>query len=84
MLLTLFDLEQHTMNANPKFLSQARTLMRRRSSLADSRKVYVEGSRPDIRVPMREISQADTLPDGCGKKSPIYVYDCSGPYTTRL
>src|SRR4030067_2707845 len=50
--------------------------------LPNSRKVYVEGSRPDIRVPMREISQADT-PAGMGveKNPPIYVYDCSGPYT---
>ncbi|MDD4929253.1 MAG: phosphomethylpyrimidine synthase ThiC [Gallionella sp.] len=50
--------------------------------LPNSRKVYVQGSRPDLRVPMREISQADT-PDGMGaeKNAPIYVYDCSGPYT---
>ncbi|OGT04009.1 MAG: phosphomethylpyrimidine synthase ThiC, partial [Gallionellales bacterium RIFCSPLOWO2_02_58_13] len=50
--------------------------------LPNSRKIYVEGSRPDIRVPMREISQADT-PTGMGaeKNPPIYVYDCSGPYT---
>ncbi len=50
--------------------------------LPNSRKIYVEGSRPDIRVPMREISQADT-PDGMGaeKNPPIHVYDCSGPYT---
>ena len=50
--------------------------------LPNSRKIYVEGSRPDIRVPMREISQADT-PTGFGgeKNPPIYVYDCSGPYS---
>ncbi len=50
--------------------------------LPNSRKIYVEGSRPDIQVPMREISQADT-PTGMGgeKNPPIYVYDCSGPYT---
>ncbi len=50
--------------------------------LPNSRKVYVEGSRPDIQVPMREISQADT-PTGMGgeKNPPIFVYDCSGPYT---
>ncbi len=50
--------------------------------LPNSRKVYVEGSRPDIRVPMREISQHDT-PTGFGgeKNPPIFVYDCSGPYT---
>ncbi|QEL66289.1 thiamine biosynthesis protein [Oryzomicrobium terrae] len=50
--------------------------------LPNSRKIYVQGSRPDIQVPMREISQADT-PTGFGgeKNPPIYVYDCSGPYT---
>lgn len=47
-----------------------------------SRKIYVEGSRPDIRVPMREISQADTHTDaGVEKNPPIWVYDTSGPYT---
>jgi phosphomethylpyrimidine synthase len=50
--------------------------------LPNSRKIYVEGSRPDIRVPMREISQSDT-PTGMGgeKNPPIFVYDTSGPYT---
>ncbi|MBS1155896.1 MAG: phosphomethylpyrimidine synthase ThiC [Proteobacteria bacterium] len=48
----------------------------------NSRKIYVTGSRADIRVPMREISQTDT-PDSFGgeKNPPIYVYDTSGPYT---
>ncbi|SFZ70302.1 phosphomethylpyrimidine synthase ThiC [Chitinimonas taiwanensis] len=47
-----------------------------------SRKVYVEGSRPDIRVPMREITQTDTPTSFGGEKNPpIYVYDTSGPYT---
>lgn len=47
-----------------------------------SRKVYIEGSRPDIRVPMREISLDDT-PTGFGGEAnePLYVYDTSGPYT---
>ncbi len=56
---------------------------RRRSSPCPTRsKIYVTGSRPDIRVPMREISQSDT-PDrhASEKNPPIYVYDCSGPYT---
>jgi phosphomethylpyrimidine synthase len=50
--------------------------------LPNSRKIYVEGSRPDIQVPMREISQDDT-PTGMGgeKNPPIFVYDCSGPYS---
>ena len=50
--------------------------------LPNSRKVYVQGSRPDIRVPMREISQTDTPAKiGTEKNPPIYVYDTSGPYT---
>ncbi len=47
-----------------------------------SRKIYVQGSRPDIRVGMREISQADTAASfGVEKNPPITVYDTSGPYT---
>ena len=50
--------------------------------LPNSRKIYVGGSRPDIRVPMREISQADTPTQFGGETNPpIYVYDTSGPYT---
>ncbi|MCW8886720.1 MAG: phosphomethylpyrimidine synthase ThiC, partial [Motiliproteus sp.] len=47
-----------------------------------SRKVYIEGSRLDIRVPMREIKLADT-PESFGseKNEPVLVYDTSGPYT---
>ena len=41
-----------------------------------SRKIHVEGSRPDIRVAMREID----LTPGSGE-APVRVYDCSGPYT---
>src|SRR3954471_18282029 len=71
------------MNANPKFLSATAQVDEAAvKSLPNSRKVYVEGSRPDIQVPMREISQSDT-PAGMGaeKNPPIYVYDTSGPYT---
>lgn len=50
--------------------------------LPQSRKVYVQGSRPDIQVPMREISQSDTPANmGTEENPPIYVYDTSGPYT---
>jgi phosphomethylpyrimidine synthase len=50
--------------------------------LPRSRKVYVEGSRPDIRVPMREISQSDTPASmGAEVNPPLTVYDTSGPYT---
>ncbi|MFC4160515.1 phosphomethylpyrimidine synthase ThiC [Chitinimonas lacunae] len=48
----------------------------------NSQKIYVEGSRPDLRVPMREICQADTPTSFGGEANPpIYVYDTSGPYT---
>ncbi len=47
-----------------------------------SKKIYVQGSRPDIQVPMREISQDDTLMnDDVEKNPPIPVYDTSGIYT---
>jgi len=71
------------MNANTKFLADAAHVDAAAiKPLPNSRKIYVQGSRPDIQVPMREISQDDT-PDGMGaeKNPPIYVYDCSGPYT---
>jgi phosphomethylpyrimidine synthase len=47
-----------------------------------SRKIYIEGSRPDIRVPMREISQEATAASfGAEENPPIPVYDTSGPFT---
>jgi len=47
-----------------------------------SRKVYVAGSRPDLQVPMREITQSDTpFMFGAESNPPIYVYDTSGPFT---
>ncbi len=50
--------------------------------LPHSRKVYVEGSRPDLRVPMREIRQSDTpAAFGAEPNPPIFVYDSSGLYT---
>ncbi|MEG3081286.1 phosphomethylpyrimidine synthase ThiC [Halomonas sp. 5021] len=50
--------------------------------LPGSRKVYVEGSRPDIRVPFREISLSPTKTTGIDEENPpLLVYDTSGPYT---
>jgi phosphomethylpyrimidine synthase len=47
-----------------------------------SRKVHVQGSRPDIQVPMREICQSVTPTAHGGESNPhLYVYDTSGPYT---
>jgi phosphomethylpyrimidine synthase len=75
--------ERSAMNASPKFLAQtARVDEAAVKPLPNSRKVYLEGSRRDIRVPMREISQSDTPASfGAEKNPPIYVYDTSGPYT---
>ncbi len=47
-----------------------------------SRKCYVTGSRPDLRVPMREVEQTPTLTSEGREENPaIYVYDTSGPYS---
>ncbi|WP_293000960.1 phosphomethylpyrimidine synthase ThiC [Nevskia sp.] len=55
-----------------------------REPFAKSRKIYVTGSRPDIRVPMREITQTPTRlhgKDGEVANPPVTVYDTAGPYT---
>ena len=53
--------------------------------LPASKKVYVQGSRPDIQVPFREISLTDTptglAENGFEKNAAILVYDTSGVYT---
>jgi len=51
---------------------------------AKSRKVYVVGTSPDIRVPMREIAQSDVeTENGREANQPVFVYDTSGPYTDK-
>jgi phosphomethylpyrimidine synthase len=67
------------MNANPKFLAAtAHVDDAAIQPLPNSRKVYVG----ELRVPMRAVSQADTPTMFGGEKNPpIYVYDCSGPYS---
>ncbi len=74
------------MNANPKFIAATAQVDEAAvQPLPKSRKVYVQGSRPDIRVPMREISQSDTplygKPDQVEHNPSLAVYDTSGPYT---
>ncbi len=47
-----------------------------------SKKVYVQGSRSDIQVPMREIALSSTTgASGEQANPPVRVYDSSGPYT---
>ena len=58
-----------------------------RTPFPGSRKIYLDGSRADIRVPFREITLTDTLVhEGSGDprreaNPPLRVYDASGPYT---
>ena len=72
------------MNAIPEsFLSQTASLDESvLRPFPNSQKVYVKGSRPDIQVPMREITLAEThSTSGSEKNPPITVYDTSGPYS---
>ena len=58
-----------------------------RDPLPRSRKVFVEGSDPSVRVPMREIELSPTREsgsdgsEGVSENPPFQVYDTSGPYT---
>jgi phosphomethylpyrimidine synthase len=71
------------MNANPKFLNATAELDESATkAFPKSLKTYVTGSRPDIRVPFREISLSDTPSAFDAEKNPpVVVYDTSGPYT---
>ena len=71
------------MNANDQFFARdAHVDDAAIAPLPNSRKIHVTGSRPDIRVPMREITQSDTPASfGAEKNPPLVVYDTSGPYT---
>nr|WP_309575238.1 phosphomethylpyrimidine synthase ThiC [Moraxella osloensis] len=73
----------HRDPTDDRFEEEARDLTR---ALPASRKVYIQGSSPDIQVPMREITLTDTPVGGFGKAEgeknpPFYVYDTSGVYT---
>ncbi len=71
--------------------AQLNTMQEQAQTLSDSvttpiigsKKTYVEGSRSDIRVPMREIALSPTpkLFSGDEHNAPFAVYDTSGPYT---
>ncbi|WP_280538801.1 phosphomethylpyrimidine synthase ThiC [Chromohalobacter sp. 11-W] len=68
---------------SPQFLSDtARVDEAAIQALPGSRKMYVEGSHTDIRVPFREISLSPTRTSGENEENPpLLVYDTSGPYT---
>ncbi|HEY7064330.1 MAG TPA: phosphomethylpyrimidine synthase ThiC [Chloroflexota bacterium] len=60
----------------------AQTLAPSAQPLPASRKVYVAGSQPGVRVPMREITLTPTAGRfGQEENPPVRVYDTSGPYT---
>ena len=71
------------MNAKPSFLAtSAQVDTAAVQPLPSSHKIHVQGSRADLRVPMREISQSDTPAAFGAEANPaITVYDTSGPYT---
>ncbi len=73
----------HRNQQDTRFEEDARDLHR---ILPASRKVYIQGSRPDIQVPMREITLDSTPIQGVDESDweqnpPFYVYDTSGVYT---
>ncbi len=68
--------------ANDVFKEAQRLSEEATGPFPNARKIYVSGSRADIRVPMREIAQSDTSASfGMQKNPSITVYDTSGPYT---
>lgn len=72
------------MNANPEPFLEKITKLDTSSGqyFPNSRKLYVEGSRPDIKVPMREISLTPTeTAKGTEENPPLRVYDSSGIYS---
>ncbi|GAB2802219.1 phosphomethylpyrimidine synthase ThiC [Dyella kyungheensis] len=72
------------MNALPNDLARAAQELSEAVTrpIPGSRKIHVQGSRPDIQVPLREICQAQTPTLFGGEENPpITVYDTSGPYT---
>ncbi|WP_348549094.1 phosphomethylpyrimidine synthase ThiC [Psychrobacter sp. KFRI-CH2-11] len=73
----------HRSARDTRFEEDARDLHR---ILPASQKVYIEGSRPDIQVPMRKITLDPTPIQGVDESDweqnpPFYVYDTSGVYT---
>jgi phosphomethylpyrimidine synthase len=72
------------MNALPNDLARAAQELSEAVTrpIPGSRKIHVLGSRPDLKVPMREVLQAQTPTLFGGEDNPpVTVYDTSGPYT---
>jgi len=74
------------MSAVLKEITSAEASSVKIDSYPASEKIYVQGSRPDIQVPMRKITLSDTplhfgAEKGAEKNPQLYVYDTSGVYT---
>lgn len=56
------------------------------AAFPNSKRIYLTGSRPDLRVPMREIQLSPTMTGGSKdnpqftENEPVPVYDTAGPY----
>jgi hypothetical protein len=77
VLLVARGRERNTMSGKPKTPK-----IEEIDSLEGMRRVYVQGSRPDLKIPFREIElQSTRLPDGkLQPNDPVRVYDTSGPW----
>jgi phosphomethylpyrimidine synthase len=73
------------MNAQPtELLRQTQDLSESVTTpILGSKKAYLDGSRADLRVPMREIALSETpkMFGSAEANAPFFVYDTSGPYT---
>jgi len=71
-----------SVNTETALQNKAEVAQEVRRPFPGSRKIHVTGSRPDLRVPMREIAQSPTSSQFGAEENPaITVYDTAGPYT---
>src|SRR5678816_378665 len=70
------------MSAAVKPLDNETTPVNNDKPLPNSRRVYVDGKQPGVRVPFREISQNQTrnFDNSLVDNEPVRVYDTSGPW----
>ncbi len=76
--------EAHTQNGSNNGHGAPSTARLTTTPFPASRKVYVTGTHPGVRVPMREVSLTPTRStngSGAIPNPPVTVYDTSGPYT---
>ena len=71
------------MNANAEFVTKSANIIEPTDDkTSKSRKIYVQGTRSDLLVPMRKISLTDSHSDqGSESNGSFFTYDTSGPYT---